>query len=63
MGRAGGSRGDGKTTEHLAGKKDRCLLESWPAQNPQEEKIYKKWLFWAPSPEPRGRQQAQASPW
>lgn len=60
-GRAGGSRGDGKTSRHLAGKKDRYLLESWPGQNAQEEKLYKKWLFWAPSPELRGRKQAQTS--
>lgn len=28
-----------------------------------EEEIYKKWLFWAPSPEPRGRKSAQHSVW
>lgn len=46
-GMVGGSRGDGKTTRHLAGKEHRCLLDSRPAQSAQEEDIYKQWLFWA----------------
>lgn len=34
-GMVGGSKGDGKTTRHPAGKEHRCLLDSWPAHSAQ----------------------------